>query len=158
MSTDPYTARLRLEPRYAPYLPEIGAAASVLVVGYHAAFAATPAHGTPITAFDPAPPRHPDPPMALIRIEHRTASLRTDADGNPQWQPDPFGIGLPEFCWYLTPTQHTGTRWVLARGRWAAGGRQAVLPRTLTAAVPGAPTVVSVHDHNTHTGRRWNQP
>ncbi|WP_157978695.1 MULTISPECIES: hypothetical protein [Nocardia] len=155
MSIDRYTARLRADPRYAPYLPEIDASGSVLVVGYYAAFAITPRPGTPIAAFDGIPAQHAGLVMALIRVENAGASPRTDPDGIPRWEVDPFGIGLPEFGWYLSPAEHTGSRWVLAAGWWAAGGRQAVLARTLSTVVPGAPTVVAVHDHDPHTGRRW---
>ncbi|WP_405180874.1 hypothetical protein OG225_06665 [Nocardia sp. NBC_01377] len=64
------------------------------------------------------PAHHPGLAMALIRVENAGASPRTDPDGTPRWETDPFGIGLPEFGWHLTPAEHTGSRWVLAAGWW----------------------------------------
>ncbi|MEV4233558.1 hypothetical protein AB0J47_00060 [Nocardia sp. NPDC049737] len=155
-----YTARIRLDPHYAPYLPDNGSLPSMLLAGYHAAFATGPRPGPPIAAFD-HPPTYPivegTAALALVRIEYATqiTTLTPDGDNEIGWASDPFGIGLPEFGWRLIPAQHTGGRWLIAHGTWAAGGRQGVLPRSVTTQVPGAPTVVAVHDHDPHTGNRW---
>jgi hypothetical protein len=156
----PYTARIRVDPHYAPYPPDSGPLPSMLVVGYHAAFATGPRPGIPIAVFDGLPARilvEGIAALALVRVEYATEITTVGPDGVSEigWASDPFGIGLPEFGWRLVPAQRTGGRWVIAQGCWAAGGRQGVLPRSLTTQVPGAPTVVSIHDHNPHTGNRW---
>ncbi|MFX0573750.1 hypothetical protein [Nocardia nepalensis] len=155
-----FSARIRVDPYHAPYLPDGGRLLSMLVVGYHAAFATGPRPGTPIAVFDRLPNRtlvQGTAALALVRVEYATEITTVAPDGGSEisWAPDPFGIGLPEFGWRLVPAQPTGGRWVIAHGCWAAGGRQGVLPRSLTTQVPGAPTVVTVHDHDPHTGNRW---
>ncbi|MGW4371988.1 hypothetical protein ACWEKT_40935 [Nocardia takedensis] len=155
MSTDRFTARGPQHPRYAPYITEPDLPIPILVVGYTGEVATEPRPGTPITVFEGIPEHHRGPAMALIRIEHDASSHQLDADGTTRWMPDPFGIGLAELDWQLTPAEHTDAGWVLAPGRWAGSGGQAVLTRTLTARVPGTPTVVLVRDHDPYTGRRW---
>ncbi|WP_433621026.1 hypothetical protein [Nocardia sp. CA-120079] len=155
-----YSARIWVYPRYAPYLPESGQALSMLVVGYHAAFATGPRPDTPIGVFDGLPTRtlmRGSAALALVRVEYATEITTVTPDGGSEisWAPDPFGLEWPEFGWRLVPAQRTDSRWVIAHGCWAAGGRQGVLPRSLTTQVPGAPTVVTVHDHDPHTGNRW---
>ncbi|WP_109529295.1 MULTISPECIES: hypothetical protein [Nocardia] len=154
-----YTARLRLDPHYAAYLPDDDRMPmSMLVVGYHAAFATGPRPGTPVADFDGLPSLAENTVgLALVRIEYATQITTIIPDGGSEtsWARDPFGIGLPEFGWRLVPTQHRDGRWVIASGSWAAGARQAVLPRSVTIQVPGTPTVVGVHDRDPHTGNRW---
>ncbi|MGW4369161.1 hypothetical protein ACWEKT_26300 [Nocardia takedensis] len=158
MSTDRFTARLRQHPRYAPYITEPDLPTAILVVGYHGQADTEPRPGAPITVFEGIPEHHRGPAMALVRIEHLVGCQHLDADGTTRWKPDPFGSGLADLDWQLSPTEHTDTGWVLAPGRWAGSGRQAVLTRTLTTRVPGTPTVVLVRDHDPYTGHRWPHP
>ncbi|WP_327097390.1 hypothetical protein OIE68_00450 [Nocardia vinacea] len=156
-----YSARIRLDPRYAPHLPESGSLSSMLVVGYHAAFATGPRPGTAIAIFHGLPARalvEGSAALALVRVEYATEITTVTLDGVSEigWASDLFGIGLPEFGWRLLPAQHTAGRWVIAPGWWSAGGRQGVLPRSITTQVPGAPTVVTIYDHDPHTGRQWS--
>ncbi|MGO4612967.1 hypothetical protein AB4305_03315 [Nocardia sp. 2YAB30] len=159
---DSYTARLRADPRYGPYLPDTAADIDrVLVAGYHAAFATPPPPGTVIAVFpgiDHTAAACGRPVMALVRVEHATQVVTVHADGSSQtrWENDSFG-GLPTgIGWRLSPAvPDTAGRWVIAEGRWAAGGREAVLPRSVTAQVPGAPAVVTVHEQDPQTGRPW---
>lgn len=165
MATDLHacTARLRVDPYYQPYLPDTtGTIDRVLVAGYHAAFAVAPRPGTAVAVFDgldaTAAPTEQLPVLALVRVEHASQVVTVTDDGISRihWETGTFG-GLPTgMSWYLTPTERDphGRR-VIANGRWAPGGRQAVLPRSVTVRVPGTPTVVDVRDHDPHTGRRW---
>lgn len=160
--TSGYLARVRLDPEYQPYLPASALPAEpVLVVGYRAAFATAPLPGTPLTAFPgtvPAATRQRHPVMGLVRVEYATEVVTTSEDGtsHTQWEENLFA-GFPSgISWYLVPAEPvpaTG-RWAIASGSWAASGRQAVLPCPVTTGVPGAPTVVAIHDHDPHTGRR----
>ncbi|WP_435591875.1 hypothetical protein [Nocardia sp. bgisy118] len=158
-----YLAAVQADPHYAPYLPDHALPdGPVLIVGQHAAFATSPRPATPVAVFPGGAPTTAviaHPVMALVRIEHATAIITVGHDGTSTtcWEHALFP-GLPTgVSWHLYPTEldaATG-RWVLGAGRWAAGGRQAVLPRSVTAQVPGAPRVVALHDHDARTGRRW---
>ncbi|MEU7764987.1 hypothetical protein AB0B25_07670 [Nocardia sp. NPDC049190] len=160
---DSYTARLRLDSRYGPYLPDaIVSTDCVLVAGYHAAFATPPRPGTVIAAFpginQTAAAARGYPVMALVRVEHATQVVTVHTDGSRQinWETDPFGELPTGIGWRLTPAAaDTAGRWVITDGRWAAGGCEAVLARSVTAQVPGAPAVVAVHEQDPHTRRRW---
>ncbi|MFI8974238.1 hypothetical protein ACIGO9_15230 [Nocardia asteroides] len=131
----------------------------VVVVGWHAAFPATPAAGTPVAQFPGLTDSDKSlPAMALVRIEHAVVIDRVNPDGThrSEWGNDPFGIVASGISWRLVPAErdHQG-RWVIAPGWWAAGGEEAVLPATVTDHALGAPIVVPVYDHDPHTGRRW---
>ncbi|MEV4158455.1 hypothetical protein AB0J48_36100 [Nocardia salmonicida] len=145
-----WTARLHAIPRPAR---------EVMVIGWHAAFANTPAAGTTIAVFpgiDSAPDH--ESTMALVRIEHATAldTIAPDGTHETHWGPDPFGIAKTGISWRLVPAHRDGDdRWVIAPGWWAAGGEEAVLSNSVTAHALGAPTVVPVYDHDPHTGKRW---
>ncbi|MGW5315476.1 hypothetical protein [Nocardia thailandica] len=144
-----WTARLHPIPRPAR---------EVLVIGWHAAFADTPAAGTPIAVFP-----HTEiiaehfPVMALVRIEHATAidTITPDGTRETHWGADPFGIAKTGISWRLVPAHLAENRWVIAPGCWAASGEEAVLPTSITEHALGAPTVVPVYDHDPHTGTRW---
>ncbi|MEV0769578.1 hypothetical protein [Nocardia salmonicida] len=134
-------------------------AREVMVIGWHAAFANTPAAGTLLAVFpnlEPGP--DPLPVMALVRIEHATAIDTITPDGvrETRWGPDPFGIAKTGISWRLVPAHRDAeSRWVIAPGWWAAGGEEAVLSNSVTAHALGAPTVVPVYDQDPHTGKRW---
>ncbi|MFF0533582.1 hypothetical protein ACFYT3_35100 [Nocardia amikacinitolerans] len=159
-----YLAAVRADPHYAPYLPDHALPnGPILIVGQHAAFATHPRPATPIAVFPGGASTTAVigyPVMALVRVEHATAVITVGHDGTSttRWEHAPFP-GLPTgISWHLHPAEldaATG-RWMIGAGRWAAGGRQAVLPRSVTAQVPGAPRVVALHDHDPHTGRRWS--
>ena len=145
-----WTARLHPIPQLAR---------EVLVIGWHAAFANTPAAGTRVAVF---PDVEPGPDhltvMALVRIEHATAldTITDDGTHETQWGPDPFGIAKTGISWRLVPAHRDGDgRWVIAPGWWAANGEEAVLSNSVTERALGAPTVVPVYDHDPHTGKRW---
>ncbi|WP_101466898.1 hypothetical protein [Nocardia fluminea] len=134
-------------------------AREVMVIGWHAAFANTPAAGTRVAVF---PDVEPGPDhltvMALVRIEHATAldTITHDGTHETHWGPDPFGIAKTGISWRLVPAHRDGDdRWVIAPGWWAAGGEEAVLSNSVTERALGAPTVVPVYDHDPHTGKRW---
>ncbi|MEU2258453.1 hypothetical protein ABZ540_35405 [Nocardia xishanensis] len=159
-----YLARVRVDPDYAPYLPDHALPdRPVLIVGQHAACATSPRPGTPVAMFpgaDPTETASSHPVMALVRVEHATAVITVAHDGSSRtrWE-DALFPGLPTgITWRLCPAEPdtASGRWVTARGRWAAGGRQALLPRSVAAQVPGAPRAVAIHDHDPHTGRRWS--
>ncbi|MFX0575092.1 hypothetical protein [Nocardia nepalensis] len=169
MNTDlhAYTARLRIDPRYDYHLRACDQASSVefggiLVAGYHAAFGTHPHPATVVGMFpgvDIAAARSEQlPMMALVRVEHATQVITPHDDGTNRihWEPSIFDQLPTGFSWYLAPVDIDVARGaVIADGRWSAGGRQAVLPRSVTVHAPGAPTVVDVHDQDPHTGRRW---
>ncbi|MEV0027829.1 hypothetical protein [Nocardia sp. NPDC050793] len=158
-----YLARVQLDPNHQRYLREEALPGGpVLIVGHHAAFATSPRPGTPIAVFpgiEPATPATDYPILALVRVEHATGVITVADDGTSRihWEENVFP-GLPTgISWYLRPAEldpATG-RWVLAAGRWAAGGCHAQLPRSVTTQVPGAPSSVAIHDQDSHTGRRW---
>lgn len=159
----PYTARTRIHPDYAPHLPtsELGAE-HVVIAGYHAAFATAPAPDTDVAVFpgfDLATARAGTTPvMALIRIEYATQVLTPGPHNTRRihWEEGIFNAAITGMHWYLTPTVlNRARRCAIAAGWWAAGGRQAVLPRSVTDLVPGVPTVIDIHDHDPHTGNRW---
>ena len=134
-------------------------AREVMVIGWHAAFANTPAAGTRVAVF---PHVEPGPDhltvMALVRIEHATAldTITHDGTHETHWGPDPFGIAKTGISWRLVPAHRDGDdRWVIAPGWWAANGEEAVLSNSVTERALGAPTVVLVYDHDPHTGKRW---
>ncbi|MFD8101115.1 hypothetical protein ACFV24_16375 [Nocardia fluminea] len=133
-------------------------AREVMVIGWHAAFANTPAAGTSLAVFgDTESTTDHLPVMALVRIEHATAidTITPDGTRETRWGPDPFGIAKTGISWRLVPAHHDGDdRWVIAPGWWAAGGEEAVLSNSVTVRV-GAPTVVPVYDRDPHTGKRW---
>ncbi|MFI6958612.1 hypothetical protein ACIBJI_34740 [Nocardia sp. NPDC050408] len=169
MNTDlhAYTARLRVAPRYDHHLRACDPAHSVgfsgvVVAGYHAAFGMHPHSATVVGMFpgvDVAAARGERlPVMALVRVEHATQVITPHGDGTSRthWENSPFDQLPTGFSWYLAPTDiDVAGRCVIADRCWSAGGRQAVLPRSVTMHAPGAPTVVDVHDHDPHTGRRW---
>ncbi|MFF3228873.1 hypothetical protein ACFYV7_39195 [Nocardia suismassiliense] len=166
MSTEelhPYTARTRIHPDYAPYLPASTLGADrVVVAGYHAAFATEPRPDTVISVFggldlDTARAEH-IPVMALVRLERATQVITPGADGarRIRWEQGIFGGAFAGVSWYLAPTALDGRRrCVIAVGWWSADGRQAVLPRSVIVTIPGVPTVVDIRDHDPHTGTRW---
>ncbi|MBF6102261.1 hypothetical protein IU510_30035 [Nocardia cyriacigeorgica] len=166
MSTDldRYLARVILDPAYAPYAPEHAQPRGpVVIVGYHAAFATHPAPGTALAAFpgiDLATTTVSSYPlMGLVRIEHATEVVTVHRDGSTstEWHDTVFSRLPRGISWRLVPAEPapvTGRPRTVA-GWWAAGGRQALLPRSVTTQVPGAPTAVKIHDHDPHTGRRW---
>ncbi|MBF6215928.1 hypothetical protein IU487_33560 [Nocardia puris] len=90
----------------------------------------------------PAVPPPAMPTYALVRVEH-------DAD--------PVGCSPHGLDYRLMPAEvdTTSFRWILADGAWAAGGRHALLTRTVRERVPGAPIRIPIHDHTPDTGRRW---
>ncbi len=157
-----YLARLQTDPQYRSVMPDVAATARVLIAGYHAAFATPPQSGTSIGVFpgvDPFPAvAEVAAVMALVRIEYATQVDTLDKDGGSRtgWQRQLFDRLPTGYGWRLLPAQldHRG-RWVIARGNLAAGGSQALLPRSVSTQVPGAPIVVAVHDVDPHTGRRW---
>ncbi|MEV5835579.1 hypothetical protein [Nocardia sp. NPDC052112] len=163
MGTDlhSYTARMRTDPRSGPYLPEDPRTVEgVVVAGYRAAFAVPPRPGTAVAVFGGLDLACTGPlaVMALVRVEHAGQVVTVNDDGSSRihWETNTFGQPSAGISWYLAPTElGCYGRRVIADGRWAAGGRQAVLPRSVTVFVPGAPTVVDVHDHDPGTGHRW---
>ncbi|BDU00981.1 MULTISPECIES: hypothetical protein [Nocardia] len=156
-----YLARLQTDPQYRSVLPNLAPTARVLVAGYHAAFATPPRPGAPIGVF---PGVDPDAAragaavvMALVRIEYATR-VTVDADGGSRdiWQQQLFDRLPTGYGWRLLPAQlDERGRWLIARGNLAASGLQALLPRSVSIQVPGAPVAVAVHDLDPHTGRRW---
>ncbi|WP_433664753.1 hypothetical protein ACQPW1_22940 [Nocardia sp. CA-128927] len=168
MNTDltRYCARIRLDPRYERDLPAGARTVEhVVIAGYRAAFAAEPRPATVLAPFPgldlaQAYAEHL-PVMALVRVEHATRVVITDDDGTTRisWEEDTFGHSPSRISWYLAPaTLNRERRCVLAEGRWRAGGRQGVLPRSVTTLAPGVPTVVDLHDHDPHSGTRWPPP
>ncbi|WP_433521549.1 hypothetical protein ACQPZ2_30130 [Nocardia pseudovaccinii] len=163
MGTDlhPYTVRLRADPHYAPHLADdAGTVDSALVAGYHAAFAVPPRPATAVGLFGGLDLTGTGPPavMALVRVEHasQVVTVNDDRTSRTLWETSTFGRRRTGLSWYLAPTElGPGGRRVIAEGHWAASGRQAVLPRSVTALVPGAPIVIDVHDHDPRIGRRW---
>ncbi|MGY1899798.1 hypothetical protein [Nocardia gipuzkoensis] len=143
-------------------MPDVAATARVLVAGYHAAFATPPQSGTSIGVFpgvDPFPAKTGVAAvMALVRIEYATHVDTLDKHGGSRtgWQRQQLDRLPTGYGWRLLPAQldHRG-RWVIARGNLAAGGLQALPPRSVSMQVPPAPIVVAVHDHDPGTGRRW---
>ncbi|MFG3621277.1 hypothetical protein [Nocardia sp. NPDC047654] len=95
--------------------------------------------------------------MALVRIEYATQVDTLDKDGGSRsgWQRQLFDRLPTGHGWRLLPAELHNGRWVIARGNLAAGGLQALLPRSVSTQVPAAPLVVAVHDVVPHTGRRW---
>ncbi|WP_157129267.1 hypothetical protein [Nocardia amamiensis] len=162
LDSSPYLARLQTDPQYRSVLPAVAPTARVLVAGYHAAFAAPPQPGTSIGVFpgvDPVPAKAGVAAvMALVRIEYATQVDTSDEDGGSRhgWKRQLFDR-LPTGCgWRLLPAElDERARWVIARGNLAAGGLQALLPRSVSTQVPGAPIAVAVHDLDPHTSRRW---
>ncbi|WP_406238498.1 hypothetical protein [Nocardia sp. NBC_01009] len=164
MNTDlhPYTARLRIDPRCAPYLPASDPGASVVVAGYHAAFGTHPCPAAVVGVFpglDVAAVRTEWlVVMVLVRVEHATQVITPHGDGTSRtrWETNVFD-GLPTgMRWYLAPAAIDGEgRLVIAGQQWSHGGRQAVLPRSVTMHAPGVPIVVDIHDQDPHTGKRW---
>ncbi|WP_433622098.1 hypothetical protein [Nocardia sp. CA-120079] len=156
-----YTARLRTDPRYEPCLPEDARTVEgVVVAGYHAAFAAPPRPAIAVAVFGGLDLARSGPAavMALVRVEHASQVITVNDDGSSRihWETNTFGQLSTGISWYLAPAELASDgRRVIADGRWAAGGRQAVLPHSVTVFVPGAPPVVDVHDHDPRTGRRW---
>ncbi|MFR9769313.1 hypothetical protein [Nocardia sp. SC052] len=156
-----YLARLQTDPRYRSVLPDLAPTAQVLVAGYHAAFSTPPRPGASIGVF---PGIHPGVAragvavvMALVRIEYAT-HVTVDEDGGSRdiWQRQLFDRLPSGYGWRLLPAQlDERGRWVVARGNLAASGLQALLPRSVSIQVPGAPVAVAVHDLDPHTGRRW---
>ncbi|WP_280503414.1 hypothetical protein [Nocardia farcinica] len=162
---DRYLARVTLAPAYTPYTPETAApSVPVVIVGYHAAFAFHPAPGTALAAFpgiDLARMTASSfPLMGLVSIEHATEIRTVHRDGSTstEWSDTAFSQLPHGTTWYLAPAEPdpvTG-RPRTATGRWAAGRHRALLPRSVALQVPGAPTAVTIHDHDPHTGRRWS--
>jgi hypothetical protein len=135
--------------------------ARVLVAGYHAAFATPPRPGASIGMFPGMAPATAGPAgaavMVLVRIEYAT-QVPVDDDGGSRdlWQSQLFDRLPTGYGWRLLPAEPDARgRWVIARGNLAASGVQALLPRTVSTQVPGAPVAVAVHDLDPHTGRRW---
>ena len=162
---DRYLARAALAPAYTRYAPEIAVPSGpVVIVGYHAAFAFHPAAGTALAAFPgidlAGMTASSFPLMGLVRIEHATEIITVHRDGSAstEWNDTTFSQLPHGTTWYLTPAEldpMTG-RPRTAAGRWAAGRHRALLPRSVTTQVPGAPTTVTLHDHDPHTSRRWS--
>ncbi|WP_157101347.1 MULTISPECIES: hypothetical protein [Nocardia] len=162
---DRYLARVTLAPAYARYTPETAAPSRpVMIVGYHAAFAFHPAPGTALAAFPGIDLAGMTASrlalMGLVRIEHATEILTVHRDGSTstEWNDTLFNRLPHGITWYLTPAEPdpiTGRPRTTAR-RWAAGRHRALLPRSVTTQVPGAPATVTIHDHDPHTGRRWS--
>ncbi|MFE9575370.1 hypothetical protein ACFYO1_03210 [Nocardia sp. NPDC006044] len=161
-----YVARIRPDPGYERDLIDAGRTIEhVVIAGYHAAFATEPGAATVLTVFPglelaQAYAEH-GAVMALVRVEHATQVVITDADGTSriEWQDDTFGPPPSGISWYLAPTTlDHDHRCVIAEGRWRAGGRQGVLPRSVTTLVPGVPTVVDLRDHDPQSGTRWPPP
>ncbi|MBF6341301.1 hypothetical protein IU450_36280 [Nocardia abscessus] len=142
-------------------MPDVPPTTRVLVAGYHAAFATPPQPGASIGVFpgvDPVPPKAGIAAvMALVRIEYATQVDTTDDDDSRiYWKRQHFDRLPAGDGWRLVPAQlDEHARWVIARGHLAAGGLQALLPRSVSVQVPGSPIAVAVHDVDPHTGRRW---
>ncbi|MGQ4616289.1 hypothetical protein [Nocardia sp. R7R-8] len=156
-----YLARLQTDPQYRSVLSDIAPTERVLVAGYHAAFATVPRPRASIGIFpgvDPVPARvGVAGVMALVRIEYAT-HVTVDEDGGSRdlWQPQLFHRLPTGYRWRLLPAElDERGRWVITRGNLAASGVQALLPRSVSIQVPGAPVAVAVHDLDPHTGHRW---
>ncbi|MFF7941553.1 hypothetical protein ACFZC5_17720 [Nocardia gamkensis] len=153
-----YLARLQTDPRYRSVLPDVPPTARVLVAGYHAAFATPPRPGASIGVFPGVDPATAGAGvMALVRIEYATHVTVDDGGGSRDlWQSQLFGRLPTGYGWRLLPAElDERGRWVIARGNLASSGVQALLPRSVSTQVPGAPVAVAVHDLDPHTGRRW---
>ncbi|MFI9410129.1 hypothetical protein [Nocardia gamkensis] len=156
-----YLARLQTDPQYRSVLPNLAPTARVLVAGYHAAFATPPRPGASIGVFPGVDPATAGAGvagvMALVRIEYAT-QVTVDDDGGSRdlWQRKLFDRLPTGYGWRLLPAElDERGRWVIARGNLAASGVQALLPRSVSIQVPGAPVAIAVHDLDPHTGRRW---
>jgi hypothetical protein len=156
MDTDlhTYTARLRIDPHYDRHLPDSDPAVDrVVVAGYHAAFAVVPCPTTVVGVFPGldlvAARTEQVAVMALVRVEHASQVVTPNADGSSRihWETNTFGRLPTGMSWYLAPTAlDPDGRCVIADGRWCPGGRQAVLPRSVTVHAPGALFISSAEE------------
>lgn len=145
--------------RYTARVHPVPAAFEVQIVGWHAAFAKAPAAGTRLAAMPEGPGAYQDPvraPMALVRIEHaRRTHHRLDELIVPAWEPDPGQGERDAISWRLMPAEPDREHWVIAPGRWAYSGQEAVLAASVVAATFNPPLLVRVYGRDPHTGADW---